>query len=143
MGSRRPYHLHSLIMAKRILFAGLALFPFLACAQSDLETHTGNWLYDRYLGFQRQEAADSWMYALYVSGVVDRQFISQQLERTPPKWCRPQGGATLAHDLHIVGQYLERYPARRHYPSAQLVIESFQEAWPCPSAERQSSGPQN
>ena len=127
-------------MKRRILFAGLLLFPLLAPAQPGLETFTGNWLYERYLGFKRQADVDASMFALYVSGVVDTQLISQKLEGRRPKWCQPDG-AILAHYFHVVGQYLERHPERLHYHRAQLVMESLQEAWPCRTEQLSGSAP--
>ena len=128
-------------MYRRILFAVFGLFPLLALAQPELDDFTGTWLYERYQGFKQLEAVvDTSMFALYVSGVVDAQLISQNLEGTRPKWCQPKG-AIMAQYFHIVGQYLERHPERRHYNRAQLVIESLQEAWPCRREERQSSAP--
>jgi len=111
-------------MRRRILFASFVIFPLLGFAQSELEAFTGKWLYERYLGFKRQDAVDTSMYALYVSGVVDMHLISHNLERTRLRWCQPNG-AIVAEYLHIVGQYLERHPERRHYHRAQLVVESL------------------
>jgi hypothetical protein len=129
-------------MNRRIQFAAFGLFPLLALAQPGLDNFTGNWLYERYQGFKQLEEAvlDTSMFAHYVSGVVDTQLYSQNLEGTRPKWCQPEG-AIMAQYFHIVGQYLERHPERRHYNRAQLVIESLQEAWPCRREERQSSAP--
>jgi len=127
-------------MKRRILFAVFGLFPLLALAQSGLDNFTGTWLYERYQGFKRLEAVDTSMFALYVSGVVDTQLISQNLEGARPKWCQPEG-AIMAQYFHVVGQYLENHPERRHYHRAQLVIESLQLAWPCPREMRQSSAP--
>jgi Ssp1 endopeptidase immunity protein Rap1a len=127
-------------MIGRSLLAGLTLLPALAFAQAGLETFTGNWLYERYLGFKQQATVDASMFALYVSGVVDTQLISQKLEGVRPKWCQPDG-AILAQYFHIVGQYLERHPERLHYHRAQLVIESLQEAWPCRTEQLSGSAP--
>jgi Ssp1 endopeptidase immunity protein Rap1a len=127
-------------MKRRVLFAGLALFPVLAFAQPGMETLTGSWLYERYLGFKQQAAVDASMFALYVSGVVDTQLISQKLEGTRPKWCQPEGMILLQY-FHVVGQYLERHPERLHYHRAQLVIESLQEAWPCRTEQLWGSAP--
>jgi hypothetical protein len=127
-------------MIGRLLLMGLAVLPLPVLAQPDLETFTGVWLYERYLGFKREEPVDTSMFALYVSGVVDRQLISQKLEGVRPRWCQPEG-AIMGQYFHIVGQYLERNPGRLHYHRAQLVIESLQEAWPCRSEQLWGSAP--
>jgi|SRR5688572_24444169 hypothetical protein len=127
-------------MIGRSLLVGLAMLLLPALARPDLETFTGTWLYERYLGFKRYEPVDTSMFALYVSGVVDRQLISQKLEGLRPRWCQPEG-AIMGQYFHIVGQYLETHPERRHYHRAQLVIESLQQAWPCRGHELGSSAP--
>lgn len=127
-------------MIRRFLLVGLALLPLPVLAQPDVEMFTGKWLYEKYLGFKRQEAVDSSMFALYVSGVVDRQLISQKLEGVRPRWCQPESAILLQY-FHIVGQYLERHPERLHYHRAQLVIESLQQAWPCRTEQLSGSAP--
>jgi hypothetical protein len=121
---------NTLQMISRSLLAVMALLPALALAQPALDTFTGAWLYERYLGFKREDAVDSSMFALYVSGVVDRELISQRVEGVRPRWCQPEG-AIMAQYLHIVGRYLENHPERHEYHRAQLIMESLQQAWPC------------
>lgn len=121
-------------MPKQFLLIVLTLTalisPSCATAQDVSRESSGNSLYEKYQSYKVGRLDYRYgSYTGFISGFVEAESVRSGLGNTPI-WCSPKD-AVFKQYFDVVGQFLEKYPARRNEHQVALVVDALRGAWPC------------
>ena len=66
----------------------------------------------------------------YLAGISDATLQLQMWEKIPKRFCKPNSVSTKQLNAVFL-KFMHRHPDKWHFSAPSLVLNAYQDAWPC------------